>query len=256
MSGDGWRTSVRWVVAHPTEAKVLVAGWDGAVRLPGSEQPGRVWTAEPGEVLPGLRDLLGADAILLRCLDEHEDPTLKVQRATLLAVPRALAALPDGLAWAGRAELAGAGGDGDAALAARVVEELAGRAAGPAGRPWAARGWFAGAERWLGEAMAAIGRPLTGPVEQAQVWDLSCVLRAPTAAGAVWFKSAAASPLFVNEGGVIAELAGLFPDRLAAPLAALRHAVSYRSIVAVMRRRSSPTCPAARPGGCARCWPA
>jgi hypothetical protein len=99
---------------------------------------------------------------------------------------------------------------------------------------WAARGWFAGAERWLGEAMAAIGRPLTGPVEQAQVWDLSCVLRAPTAAGAVWFKSAAASPLFVNEGVVMAELAGLFPDRLAAPLAALHHAVSYRSIVAGM----------------------
>jgi hypothetical protein len=26
MSGDGWRTSVRWVVAHPTEPKVLLAG--------------------------------------------------------------------------------------------------------------------------------------------------------------------------------------------------------------------------------------
>jgi hypothetical protein len=149
------------VVAHPTEAKVLLAGREGAVRLPGSEQPGRVWTAE----------------------------------------------------------LAGAGGD--AALAARVVEELAGRAAGVGGRPWAARGWFAEAERWLGGAMAGIGRPLTGPVEQAQVWDLSCVLRAPTAAGAVWFKSAAASPLFVNEGVVMAELAGLFPDRVPAPLAAL-----------------------------------
>ena len=65
---------------------MLVTGWDGAVRLPGSERPGRVWTAEPGEVLPGLRDLLGADAVLLRCLDEHEDPTLKFRRATLLAV--------------------------------------------------------------------------------------------------------------------------------------------------------------------------
>ncbi len=30
MSDDGWRTSVRWVVAHPTEAKVLLAGRDGA----------------------------------------------------------------------------------------------------------------------------------------------------------------------------------------------------------------------------------
>jgi hypothetical protein len=58
--------------------------------------------------------------------------------------------------------------------------------AGPAGRPWVARGWFAEAERWLGEAMAAIGRPLTRPVEQVQVWDL-----------------------FVNEGVAMAELAGI-----------------------------------------------
>ena len=42
MSEDGWRTSVRWVVAHPTETKVLLASRDGAVRLPGSERPGRV----------------------------------------------------------------------------------------------------------------------------------------------------------------------------------------------------------------------
>ncbi|MDF2744544.1 MAG: hypothetical protein K0S88_5922, partial [Actinomycetia bacterium] len=119
MSEDGWRTSIRWVVAHPTEARVLLARRDGALCLPRSERPGQVWTAEPGQVLPGLRDLLGADALLLRCLDEHEDPSARVQRATLLAEPRALPALPDGLAWAGRAELAGAAGDWDAALAAR-----------------------------------------------------------------------------------------------------------------------------------------
>ncbi|HEX3213991.1 MAG TPA: hypothetical protein VH016_15575, partial [Actinomycetota bacterium] len=219
MSEDGWRTSIRWVVAHPTQPRVLLVWRDGARCLPRTERPGQVWTAEPGQVLPGLRDLLGADALLLRCLDEHEDPSARVQRATLLAEPRALPALPDGLAWAGRAELAGAAGDGDAALAALVVEQLAGRGAGPAGRPWAARGWFAGAERWLHDAMAAIGRPLTGPVEQVQVWDLSCVLRAPTAAGVVWFKATAASPLFVDEGAVMGALAGLFGDRVPAPLA-------------------------------------
>src|SRR5215217_4814420 len=217
MSDDGWRARIRWVVAHPTEPTVLLERRDGALRLPGTERPGRVWTAEPGQVLPGLRDLLGTDALLLRCLDEHEEPSAQLQRATLLAVPTALAGLPDGLAWAGRAELAGAAGDGDGALAARVVEELAGSGTGQLGRPWTARGWFAGAERWLHEAMAAIGRPLTGPAEQMQVWDLSCVLRAPTAAGHVWFKATAASPLFVNEGLVMGALAGLFGDRVPAP---------------------------------------
>ena len=218
MSDDGWRTSIRWVVAHPTEPKVLLGRRDGALCLPGTERPGRAWTAEPGQVLPGLRDLLGVDALLLRSLDEHEEPSAQVQRATLLAVPRALPALPDGLAWAGRAELAGPAG-GDAALAARVVEELAGSGTSQRGQPWAARDWFAGAERWLHEALAAVGRPLTGPVEQMQVWDLSCVLRAPTAAGHVWFKATAASPLFVNEGLVMGALAGLFGDRVPAPVA-------------------------------------
>src|SRR5215213_1122459 len=195
MSDDGWRARIRWVVAHPTEPTVLLERRDGALRLPGTERPGRVWTAEPGQVLPGLRDLLGTDALLLRCLDEHEEPSAQLQRATLLAVPTALAGLPDGLAWAGRAELAGAAGDGDGALAARVVEELAGSGTGQ------------------------LGRPLTGPAEQMQVWDLSCVLRAPTAAGHVWFKATAASPLFVNEGLVMGALAGLFGDRVPAPVA-------------------------------------
>jgi hypothetical protein len=218
MSDDGWRARIRWVVVHPDREAVLVARRDGAVRLPEAEQPGQVWTADPAEVLPGLRDLLGADAVLLRCLEEDEDPAARVQRATLVAVPRAVPALVDGLEWAGPAELA-AGGDGDAALAARVAGELATGGTGVAGRPWAARGWFAEAERWLGEATAAIGRPLTGPVTQVRAWELSCILRAPTASGDVWFKTNAALPLFINEGVVLTTLAELFGDRVPAPLA-------------------------------------
>ncbi|HET7517498.1 MAG TPA: phosphotransferase, partial [Actinomycetes bacterium] len=75
------------------------------------------------------------------------------------------------------------------------------------------------AERWLGETTAAIGRPLTGPVTQVRAWELSCILRAPTASGDVWFKTNAALPLFVNEGVVLTTLAELFGDRVAAPLA-------------------------------------
>jgi hypothetical protein len=52
----------------------------------------------------------------------------RVQRATLVVVPRAVPALADGLEWAGPAELAA--GDGDAALAARVARELATRGTG------------------------------------------------------------------------------------------------------------------------------
>jgi Phosphotransferase enzyme family len=217
MNDGGWRTRLRWVVVHPHDPSVLAVRGDGALALPGAEHPGQVWTADPGEILPDLRELLGVDAVLLHCLEEDEDPVARVRRATLLAVPRAVPALPEGLAWVGPAELALAGGGrDDAALAARVLEELDRRGAV---QPWAARGWFAGAEAWLRAAMEAAGRPLTGPVRQVRVWELSCVLRAPTGAGDVWFKANPASPLFVDEGAVMGTLSGLFPNRVPAPLA-------------------------------------
>jgi hypothetical protein len=221
MTEDRWRTRLRWVVAHPHDPAVLLARRDGALALPETERPGQVWTADPDEVLPGLRELLGADALLLDCLDDHQDPAARVQQATLLAVPREAPAPPPGMAWVGRDGLADAGAagrGGDAALAARVVQELE-RGPGGAGQPWAARGWFGEAEGWLRSTMAALGRPVTGTVRQAQVWRISCLLRAPTGDGEVWFKASTSSPLFVNEGLVMSALANLFPGQVPAPLA-------------------------------------
>ncbi|MFL6183897.1 MAG: hypothetical protein ACJ745_03465, partial [Actinomycetes bacterium] len=86
MSEDRWRTRLRWVVVHPHDPAVLLARRDGVLTLPETERPGQVWTADPAEVLPALGELLGADALLLDCLDDHQDPAARVQRATLLAV--------------------------------------------------------------------------------------------------------------------------------------------------------------------------
>src|SRR5215216_5810441 len=215
MDDDGWRTCLRWVVVHPHDPAVLAARRDGALALPETERPGQVWTADPAEVLPALDELLGADAVLLDCLDDQQDPAARVQRSTLLAVPRRTPALPQGMAWVGRDGLA----DADAALAARVVEALERGPAGDGGQPWATRGWFAEAEGWLRSAMERLGRPVTGTVRQARVWRLSCVPRAPTAGGDVWFKANTTSPLFVNEGVVMGALAGLFAGQVPAPLA-------------------------------------
>jgi Phosphotransferase enzyme family len=208
MSDDRWRTRLRWVVVHPPVPAVLLARRDGVLALPETERPGQVWTADPAEVLPALGELLGADALLLDCLDDHQDPAAGVQRATLLAVPREAPAPAQGMAWVGRPP-----------WPPRVVEELERGPGGDGGQPWAARGWFAEAERWLRSTMERLGRPLTGPVRQARVWRLSCLLRAPTGDGDVWFKANTTSPLFVNEGVVMGALAGLFPGQVPAPLA-------------------------------------
>ena len=224
MSDDGWRARIRWVVVHPDLPEVLLARRDGGLALPEAERPGQIWIGDPGEVMAPLRELLGGDALLLRCLEEVQDPSTRTQRVTALAAARTPAAPPEGAAWLGRADLTADptgldGTDHGLALAARAAADLEdGRP--PAGlQPWAARGWHAQAEDWLAAEMERLGRPLTGPLEQVRVWELSCVLRAPTAAGDVWFKTSIAAPLFVNEGVVMRALARLFPDNVPAPLA-------------------------------------
>jgi hypothetical protein len=90
---------------------------------------------------------------------------------------------------------------------------------GPARQPWADPAWFPAAEAWLKSTVDATGGALTGAVEQHKVWELSCVLRAPTTRGDVYLKATIDSPLFVAEAVVTALLAELFPEHVPTPLA-------------------------------------
>jgi hypothetical protein len=85
--------------------------------------------------------------------------------------------------------------------------------------PWAREGWLEGAREWIEAQLTARGRPVTGRIEQLRVWCLSCLLRIPTADGAVFFKATAESPLFADEGKVMGGLAELFPGHVPEPLA-------------------------------------
>jgi hypothetical protein len=221
MSDSGWRSRIRWVVVHPHHPEVLMVQQAGVLALPETELKAEVWTADATATLPGLRELVGVDAVLLRCVSEHEDRSARVQQATLLAAPRATAPLPAGARWVGRDDLAGAAFQHDehAAVAARILDELAWGPAGAGRAPWAARGWFPAAERWLRGSLDNLGYVATGPVRQLRAWELSCILRTPTTHGDVYFKAVPASPLFVNEAVVTRELAALFPGHVPAPLA-------------------------------------
>jgi Phosphotransferase enzyme family len=195
---------------------VLLVERAGRPALPETELRDEVWTADATATLPALRVLVGLDAVLLRCLSEQEDPTRRVQRATLVATPRELAPLPPGMRWVGREGLAGAALQDDRQAVAPVP-----RRAGRRPRPGAlgVPGWFQAAERWLRDSLDAVGQPVTGPVQQLRAWELSCILREPTATGDVFLKAVPDSPLFVNEPVVTTALAALFPDHVPAPLA-------------------------------------
>ncbi|WP_405892341.1 aminoglycoside phosphotransferase family protein [Streptomyces sp. NBC_00104] len=58
---------------------------------------------------------------------------------------------------------------------------------------------------WASETLAALGRPMTGPVEQRRTWNLAGLFRLPTGQGPVWLK---ATPRFAtDEAAVIAAFA-------------------------------------------------
>ena len=77
---------------------------------------------------------------------------------------------------------------------------------------WARPGWRARAEAWIGQALTTLGLGLSGPITTRKLWSISCVLRAPTAAGDFYFK--AVPPLFGREPAVTDLLARRHPGRV------------------------------------------
>jgi Phosphotransferase enzyme family len=77
---------------------------------------------------------------------------------------------------------------------------MTGRAAGvPTGkRTWLDERWRAEALGWAGEALARLGRPIDGEVEQPHVRPWSTAMRIPTNGGLAWFK--ASGPASAHEG--------------------------------------------------------
>ncbi|HEY3685908.1 MAG TPA: aminoglycoside phosphotransferase family protein [Streptosporangiaceae bacterium] len=71
---------------------------------------------------------------------------------------------------------------------------------------------------WAVGALAGVGRPVTGAVEQVRTWNLSGVFRFPTAGGYAWLK---AVPGFAaDEAAVIGAFAGVAPGLVPRVLAA------------------------------------
>jgi hypothetical protein len=67
---------------------------------------------------------------------------------------------------------------------------------------WARPGGVTATIVWADGELASIGRPRVGSADQIKTWNLSSVLRLPTAAGDVWCKSV--PPFLTHEGTIIA----------------------------------------------------
>lgn len=82
---------------------------------------------------------------------------------------------------------------------------------------WALPGWQANTEAWIRTQLAQLGCPVNSAIEQIKTGD-SCVLRAPTECGQVYFKVTNTNPLLVNEATFTQALGRIFPDCIPTPL--------------------------------------
>ncbi len=189
------------------------------VALPTWTAPERVWSRETAAVGRRFREDHGLDVVVLACLALVDDEATGERHALFALELRPGAVPPPGAAWLppdGLRRLPPLHPALRAALATWLEEAATGVT--PAERiPWEQEGWFAAAADWMAAAGAAAGRPLAGPVVQIQTGSISCVLRAPTAAGDVYLK--AVPPLFGAEPQIARALAAHHPRHIPPVLA-------------------------------------
>jgi phosphotransferase family enzyme len=138
------------------------------------------WWPEVGPVIAGVRDRFGVDVFVLRMLDVVSETS---SGGDVMYLAELVGERPPDLPISPAPALDG------------TVE--------PSRAAWAHPGGVAATIVWADEALAALGRPRVGPVEQIKTWNLSSVLRLPTAAGDVWCKRV---PTFLTDEGTIITL--------------------------------------------------
>ena len=83
---------------------------------------------------------------------------------------------------------------------------------------WERIGWFEAASTWMQAQLADQDYDLTSPIVQVKSWGISCLLRASTNRGDVFFKVSSSLPLFGNEPALMKALAGRYPAYVPAPI--------------------------------------
>jgi len=202
------------IVPDPGGTRVVVLADGDAWRLPAHEH------TDAADINAGLRARLGFDVVTTGCVrmlgDVRDTATPQVfghwHRGPDLP-------LPAGARWIDPTDVE--------SLPFAVAEERVvlrdwfaerKRGATPLGRlPWAHEDWYDEAAEWCRARLTALGRTVTGPVEQVYARPWSCTLRVPTSAGFAYFK--AVVPCFGHEPPLAEALAVWFPDDVPAVLA-------------------------------------
>ena len=207
-ASDAWTTRLYGIVPDPRLEAFLVSQQPAPV-LPGAVLAHRVHTWGAGRVGAEVGHALGEPLRPVRWFLLDEDPVDQRVDLALVFDPPA-GNPPSGWTWSATAK----GLSGFARRAATAWLDERSQPLPQQRPPWAREGtgWFGDAVAWIDSALERAGIARTGPIEEIRSWSISCVLRAPTDAGDVFFKSAARLPLFVDEPALTLRLTEWWPQ--------------------------------------------
>lgn len=209
------------ILPHPAEPRILLLHSDAGWALPHVCVNEAVQGSAVGRVTQSMRSALNIDVTTLRCVSIRVDKDKRRRDGIFLLENHTPAWEPPPAGrWVERkalAQLPLALPKHRAAIESYLTEIESGVIPG-CRVPWARPAWFAETASWIQTQLTQLGYTLAAPVEQVKSWCLACILRAHTTTGDVYFKVAAALPLFVNEAIVMQRLAERYPRHVPAPL--------------------------------------
>jgi hypothetical protein len=176
------------LIPHPYELKILTVPADGGGwTLPTVDHPDDWFAEVAGGIGREVSDRFGMRLTALReidhggvrvCIMENHSPDWSHNDERWFE--------RDTISKFGPKSVANTGN----ALKAIVMQWMGAREV-PTERPaWERIGWYDEATTWFADSAAQLGRPLTGPIEQVKcAWSWSCIMRAPTADGNLYFKA-------------------------------------------------------------------
>jgi Phosphotransferase enzyme family len=199
------------IVPHPCRPAVLMLSGERGWSLPHFVSEEHHFGVI-GHISKTVSSRLGLAATVLRCVyDAYDQEANTVNAVYLVENHSERWEPPAGAAWVSRDELGGLclqAQEHRAALEDWFDEVEAGEF--PASRaPWARPGWFDRASGWIQTQLHDRGLQPTGPIKQMKNWGISCILKAPTTRGDVYFK--AATDFLTNEPALVKVLAEDLP---------------------------------------------
>ena len=202
---------------------LLLPDGNGGWTLPHVHVPDeRVWVPNVGIVCVGMSHMLAAEITVLRNASTYySDDRLLARLICVIENQTEDWTAPEQAKWVHQAELEGLPltyPEHQPIIASEMAEAETGQV--PHLRPpWAQPGWFKLASSWMREQLTQHSYTFLSPIEQTKSWGISCLLRANTDRGHVYFKVATALPLFGNEPALLKALGERYPDFVPAPLA-------------------------------------